>query len=241
MASGVSYLHHFKPTVIHGDLKGVSTISRPHRHPGLTLTNEKQTHQGNILIDKNGHAKITDFGVSKVIEDFSDVLKLPNPTSSFAGSTRWLAPELIWAMVEDVYPPVTTHSDVYAFGVVAMEVRFAFPFMSRGTSSADHGFLSYLQVLTGLLPFPLRKNDHGVTVDLLAGQKPSHCASMVCIGVPDSHASALCDMMDNCWHKHPASRPSMSSICRYLGSFTRADPPASSQRLHDNNVRTRAL
>ena len=76
------------------------------------------------MIDKNGHAKITDFGVSKVIEDFSDVLRLPNPTSFFAGSTRWLAPELVWAMVDDEYPPITTYSDVYAFGAVAMEVRF---------------------------------------------------------------------------------------------------------------------
>ena len=79
--------------------------------------------------------------------------------------------------------------------------------------------MAKIQVLTGLLPFPLRKNDHGVTVDLLAGQKPSHCASMICIGVLDTHASGLCEMMDNCWHKDPTSRPSMSSICEYLGGL----------------------
>jgi serine/threonine protein kinase len=177
------------------------------------------------LIDQNGHAKITDFGVSKVIEDFSDVLKLANPTSSFAGSTRWLAPELIWAMVDDVTPRITTQSDVYAFGGVAMEVRSVLSF--RG----QMGIVSYFthpQVLTGLVPFPLRKHDHGVTVDLLAGQKPSHCASMICIGVPYSHASALCEMMDDCWHKDPTSRPSMNSICQYLGRFTLENSPTPS-------------
>jgi len=150
-------------------------------------------------VDQAGHAKITDFGLSKVIEDFSDVLKLPNPTSFFAGTTRWLAPELIWAMVEDAYPPITTRSDVYAFGAVAMEV------------------------LASQLPFPLRKHDHGVTVDILAGLKPSHCASMICIGVSETRASGLREMMDNCWHKDPTSRPSMSSICQYLGGFTSID------------------
>ena len=173
-------------------------------------------------MDKNGHAKITDFGLSKVIEDFSDVLKLPNPTSFFAGSTRWLAPELIWAMVEDQYPPITTRSDVYAFGVVAMEVRSTHRLIVDVLTTA---YLVRSQVLTGLLPFPQRKNDHGVTVDILADQKPSHCASMICIGVPEAHASELRELMDNCWSKDPASRPSMSSICQYLGKFTRANCP----------------
>jgi hypothetical protein len=84
----------------------------------------------------------------------------------------------------------------------------------------DHSLPSRVpQVLTGLLPFPLRKNDHGVTVDILAGQKPSYCASMICVGVPDIHVSRLCGMMDDCWHKDPTSRPSMSSICQHLGKL----------------------
>lgn len=88
-----------------------------------------------------------------------------------------------------------------------------------GMRDTDHDLLCS-QVLTGMLPFPLRRNDHGVTVDILADQKPSHCASMICIGVSETHASELCEMMDNCWHKVPTFRPSMSSICQYLGRFT---------------------
>ena len=124
-------------------------------------------------------------------------------------------------MVEDQYPPITTRSDVYAFGVVAMEVRITHHLIVAVLTTASTPHVP--QVLTGLLPFPLRKNDHGVTVDILADQKPSHCASMICIGVPDAHASELCEMMDNCWSKDPASRPSMSSICQYLGKFTNTE------------------
>jgi len=106
------------------------------------------------LVDKNGHAKITDFGLSKVIEDFSDVLKLPNPTSFFAGSTRWLAPELVWAMVEDQYPPITTRSDVYAFGVVAMEVRFIHRFIVGSVNNnLPHPFTGF----DGAPPLPAQE------------------------------------------------------------------------------------
>jgi len=125
-------------------------------------------------------------------------------------------------MVGDEYPPITTHSDVYAFGVVAMEVRFAYRFITSRWIVLTTVYPLCPQVLTGLLPFPLRKNDHGVTVDILAGWKPSHCASMVCIGVPDALATGLCEMMDSCWHKDPTSRPSMGSIYQSLGRVTPA-------------------
>ena len=68
---------------------------------------------------------ITDFGLSKVLED----LDLPlngstRGTSFFAGSTRWMAPEIIMALVEDddAPPPITTASDVYAFASIGLEV-----------------------------------------------------------------------------------------------------------------------
>jgi serine/threonine protein kinase len=78
--------------------------------------------QGNILVDETGSAIITDFGLSKVLEEMSD--SMSRGTSFFAGSTRWMAPELIFALVEDdgVVPPITTYSDVYAFASICLEV-----------------------------------------------------------------------------------------------------------------------
>lgn len=50
-------------------------------------------------------------------------------TSIFAGSTRWMAPELVMALVEDNEedsrgPQITLMSDVYAFSSVCLEVMF---------------------------------------------------------------------------------------------------------------------
>ena len=77
------------------------------------------------MIDEHGYAIITDFGLSKVIEEMSETIS--KGTSFFAGSTRWMAPELIMALVKDdgQVPPITTFSDVYAFASVCLEVCLA--------------------------------------------------------------------------------------------------------------------
>lgn len=85
-------------------------------------------YQTNILISDVGNALITDFGLSSVLEEFSltesRLLAAKLGTSVLAGSTRWMAPELILTLVEDdgMVPPITTASDVYSFACVCLEV-----------------------------------------------------------------------------------------------------------------------
>ena len=45
----------------------------------------------NILIDLNGHIKITDFGLSKYLQEDRDDLK----SFTFCGTPEYLAPEII--------------------------------------------------------------------------------------------------------------------------------------------------
>ncbi|KAK0234605.1 kinase-like domain-containing protein [Armillaria nabsnona] len=165
VASGVAYLHAFKPPIVHGDLKG-----------------------GNILIDRQGYAIITDFGLSKVMSDFSTSTGMAC-SSFFAGTMRWMAPEMILALVEDESEPkvprVTTASDVYAFGSVCLEI------------------------MTGALPYPCRKHDPGVMIDIMRGIKPSRGAPM-----PDSEAFNM--LLDACWRQEPSLRPKMGEVLKCL-------------------------
>ncbi|KAG6815172.1 hypothetical protein H0H87_004431, partial [Tephrocybe sp. NHM501043] len=146
---------------------------------------------GNILIDKHGCPVITDFGLSKVI--LSDSISITS--SFFAGSTRWMAPELIRALIEDdgPTPPITRHSDVYAFGS-----------------------LKDVQVATGGLPYPHRSNDHAVTVDILRGIKPSRGARCL-IQLKDE--GAFWKALDDCWNEAPCLRPAMQDLVRILNDF----------------------
>ena len=77
--------------------------------------------KANVMIDQNGRARLTDFGLLTFVSDPT------NPTNSGsvtnAGTTRWMSPELLHPEkfgFEQSRP--TMKSDCYALGMVILEV-----------------------------------------------------------------------------------------------------------------------
>ena len=68
----------------------------------------------NVLIDANGHARLTDFGIAQP-RDATSLTK----TGNVIGTERYLAPELLAG------EPASERSDLYALGVVLDEVAAA--------------------------------------------------------------------------------------------------------------------
>ena len=75
------------------------------------------------MITDDGKAQLADFGLAVIVEDLKDV----SLSSSLrnAGSARWMAPELLL----DDYP-VSKESDIWAFGMVCLEVNHNFIILS---------------------------------------------------------------------------------------------------------------
>jgi len=73
--------------------------------------------QGNILIDDDGHARICDFGLVRILRDERG--SGLTTTTAHTGTTRYLAYEL--ARDEDALP--TTATDIYALGCVGLKVN----------------------------------------------------------------------------------------------------------------------
>ncbi|KIJ12111.1 hypothetical protein PAXINDRAFT_171393, partial [Paxillus involutus ATCC 200175] len=99
-ASGLQYLH--SQLIVHGDLSG-----------------------SNVLVDANGRACISDFGLSTLLTELGGSTYATS--SHTQGTLRWTAPELLDTQVPDdednlpdIYP--TPQSDVYSFGRIMLQV-----------------------------------------------------------------------------------------------------------------------
>ncbi|KAG6333051.1 hypothetical protein ID866_6040 [Astraeus odoratus] len=88
IAKGLHYLHnHDLCPIYHGDLKGA-----------------------NVLISHDGHALLTDFGISYLVKSsFSMSLNVPR-----GGTINWLSPENL----DDLR--ISAESDIWAFGMTAL-------------------------------------------------------------------------------------------------------------------------
>ncbi|KAJ7595485.1 kinase-like domain-containing protein [Mycena floridula] len=120
VAQGLKYLHTLEPRIVHGDLKA-----------------------NNVLIANDGHAVLSDFGLSQVLEELVGPTgwTLTNPDS---GPLRWQAPELLM----DDSCPLNAAADVWSFGCTAYEL------------------------LSGNIPYQNRIRDYLVLQDIQRGLKP---------------------------------------------------------------------
>ncbi|KAG8915265.1 hypothetical protein FRC00_006047 [Tulasnella sp. 408] len=91
VAAGLAYLHSSIPLIIHGDIK-----------------------PDNVLIDQLERPRITDFGLSKIVEEEPSLTSLRSASLRDAGNTRWIAPELL--LEEGVSRSKRT--DIFSFGCV---------------------------------------------------------------------------------------------------------------------------
>jgi serine/threonine protein kinase len=107
---GLLYLHTLNPTIVHGDLKGVSCLLVT---SFLVLTDTQE----NVLVKSDGEAVLTDFGLSVIVEDPNT----PGERGSTAGTLRWKAPELF-----AIFSSKSTASDVWGFGCTTYEVPIFF-------------------------------------------------------------------------------------------------------------------
>ncbi|KAI9137918.1 kinase-like domain-containing protein [Paraphysoderma sedebokerense] len=90
---GLNYLH--EREIIHRDIKGA-----------------------NILVDNKGSLKISDFGISKKVEN--EIMSLgPSQSQGLQGSVYWMAPEVVKQM------RYTRKSDIWSLGCLVLEMYTA--------------------------------------------------------------------------------------------------------------------
>nr|ASM47235.1 lysm-containing receptor kinase 3.1 [Parasponia rugosa] len=166
-ARGLEYIHeHTVPVYIHRDIKSA-----------------------NILIDKNFHAKVADFGLTKLTEVGSTSI----PTR-LVGTFGYMPPE--YAQYGDVSPKV----DVYAFGVVIYELISAKEAIVKpdGSVAESKGLVGLFE---DVLNQPDSKDDLRKLVDPRLGEN-----------YPVDSVRKMAQLAKACTHENPQLRPSMRSI-----------------------------
>lgn len=181
---------------MHGDLKGVSFLDY------TTIQNSPKNPQDNILIDKHLEPRLADFGLSKLMTEFSSDAVTVDLTSTFAGSLRWMARELFTS--SEANPTVTCESDVWAFSMTVVVSVSMSVFLPVKVSRI------YQELFTSNHPYNELKNEVQVILAVHKGILPMRPEPSC--GINDD----IWELCNDCWRKNPALRPSMQAITKRL-------------------------
>ncbi|KAL7150588.1 hypothetical protein ABFS83_05G123400 [Erythranthe nasuta] len=165
-AKGLAYLHHdCSPRIIHRDIKS-----------------------SNILLDGNFDARVSDFGLAKLLEDEESHI-----TTIVAGTFGYLAPEYMQS------GRATEKTDVYSFGVLVLEIV-------SGKRPTDASFIEKGFNIVGWLNYLVSENRPREIVDL-------HCER-----VQAESLDALLSIAMQCVSSVPDERPTMHRVVQILES-----------------------
>ncbi|NXF09775.1 ANKK1 protein, partial [Smithornis capensis] len=135
MGLAMNFLHSMTPPLLHLDLK-----------------------PGNILLDGNMHVKISDFGLSKWMEQSSRMQYIES--SALRGTLSYIPPEMF---LQNSKPPGIKY-DVYSFGIVIWEVL-----MQKKPYAGANMMAIIVKVAAGKRP----------GLELLSDEWPGECQQMV--------------------------------------------------------------
>ena len=153
--------------------------------------------KANILVDRDRHARLADFGFLTVVSDPTH----PITSSSYSagGTIRWMSPELLFS--DETGPKgsrPTKQSDCYALGMVVYEV------------------------LSGQAPFA-PSGRFAVMRKIMDGEHPQRPRGVEGAWFTDD----LWRMLNRCWATRPESRPSSSAVLECLERVSRDMAPPS--------------
>ncbi|NXX35401.1 ANKK1 protein, partial [Nicator chloris] len=183
MGLAMNFLHSMSPPLLHLDLK-----------------------PGNVLLDGNMHVKISDFGLSKWMEQSSRMQYIES--SALRGTLSYIPPEMF---LQNCKPPGIKY-DVYSFGIVIWEVLMQKkPYAGKHKPCASGMFIAALS--PGKTPrvcwfFP-GANMMAIIVKVAAGKRPG--LELVRDDWP-GECHQMVDLMKRCWDQDPKQRPSFADI-----------------------------
>ncbi|KAF8399548.1 hypothetical protein HHK36_015415 [Tetracentron sinense] len=167
VASALVFLHHeCYPAIVHRDVKA-----------------------SNVLLDKDGKARVTDFGLARVV-DAGD----SHVSTMVAGTVGYVAPEYgqIWQ--------ATTKGDVYSFGVLALE-------LATGRRAVDGGEECLVDWTRRVIGNGRRGFSRAVIPVVLLGSGLSEGAEEMC---------ELLRIGFRCTAEAPQARPNMKEVLAML-------------------------